>query len=82
LDNSVETRRGGCARGYDAGKRVPGRKRHLLVDVMGLVLVAVVHSAGVQEDEGAREVLEHLRHRSCASYTKNLCVFRPSDYVS
>ena len=57
------TRRGGSARGYDAGKKISGRKRHLLVDVIGMVLVAVVHSAGVQDDEGAREVLAQLRHR-------------------
>lgn len=55
--------RGGPARGYDAGKKVSGRKRHLLVDVIGLVLVAVVHSAGVQDYEGARDVLAPLRHR-------------------
>ena len=57
------TGRGGPARGYDAGKKISGRKRHLLVDVMGLVLVAVVHSAGVQDYEGARDVLAHLQHR-------------------
>jgi putative transposase len=57
------TRRGGPQRGYDAGKNVSGRKRHLLVDVLGLVLVAVVHSAGVQDYTGARQVLEHLRTR-------------------
>ena len=57
------TRRGGTERGYDAGKKISGRKRHLLVDVLGLVLVAVVHSAGVQDEEGARSVLEQLRHR-------------------
>jgi putative transposase len=37
-------------KGYDAGKKVKGRKRHLLVDTMGLVLVVVVHSAGLQDD--------------------------------
>jgi len=57
------TGRGGPARGFDAGKKVSGRKRHLLVDVMGLVLIAVVHSAGVQDDEGARGVLTQLQHR-------------------
>lgn len=45
-------------RGYDAGKKVVGRKRHLLVDTLGLVLVAVVHSAGIQDRDGARLVLE------------------------
>ena len=57
------TERGGHERGYDAGKQVCGRKRHLLVDVVGLVLVAVVHSAAVQDYDGARAVLENLSHR-------------------
>jgi putative transposase len=45
---------GGPARGYDGGKRVMGRKRHILVDVMGLLLAACVHAADVQDREGAR----------------------------
>jgi putative transposase len=45
---------GGPARGYDGGKRVNGRKRHILVDVMGLLLAACVHAADVQDREGAR----------------------------
>ena len=45
---------GGPARGYDGGKRVNGRKRHILVDVMGLVLAVCVHAADVQDREGAR----------------------------
>ncbi len=61
---SVKTSaRGGTERGYDAGKQVAGRKRHLLVDVLDLVLVAVVHSAGVQDYDGARKVCEQVRHR-------------------
>ena len=43
--------------------QVAGRKRHLLVDVLGLLLIAVVHSAGVQDYEGARRVLEKVRTR-------------------
>ena len=39
------------AKGYDAGKKVKGRKRHLVVDTLGLVLIAVVHSAGLQDDQ-------------------------------
>jgi putative transposase len=54
---------GGRERGYDAGKRVNGRKRHLLVDTMGLVLVAVVHAASTQDPTGARFVLTELAHR-------------------
>jgi putative transposase len=57
------TERGGEQRGYDAGKKIAGRKRHLLVDVLGLVLVAIVHSAGTQDYDGARSVLEKVRHR-------------------
>ena len=45
---------GGPARGYDGGKRVKGRKRHILVDVMGLLLLAVcVHAADVQGSPSA-----------------------------
>ena len=38
--------------GYDAGKRVKGRKRHIAVDTMGLLLAVVVHSAGIQDRVG------------------------------
>ena len=46
---------GGC--GYDAGKKIKGRKRHLLVDTMGLVLLVVVHVANIQDRDGARLLL-------------------------
>src|SRR5919199_1532950 len=49
---------GGPARGYDGGKRVKGRKRHVLVDVMGLVLAVCVHAADVQDRAGARRLVE------------------------
>jgi putative transposase len=45
-------------RGYDAGKKIKGRKRHLLVDTMGLLLVVVVHAASIQDRDGAKLVLE------------------------
>ena len=54
---------GGAARGYDAGKNVNGRKRHLLVDTLGLLLVVVVHAASTQDPTGARLVLLALAHR-------------------
>ena len=47
--------------GYDAGKKVKGRKRHVLVDTLGLVLKAVVHSAGIQDRDGAKLVLEGIQ---------------------
>lgn len=48
-------------RGYDAGKKVVGRKRHLLVDTLGMILVAVVHPANIQDRDGAKLVLEKAR---------------------
>jgi putative transposase len=57
------TDRGGRERGYDAGKQVFGRKRHLLVDTLGLLLLIVVHAAGTQDRDGARAVLAPLAHR-------------------
>lgn len=54
---SAKSAEGGEAIGYDAGKRVRGRKRHLLVDSNGLLLRGVVHSASVQDRAGAKLVL-------------------------
>jgi putative transposase len=48
---------GGPSRGYDGGKRLKGRKRHILVDVMGLVLAVCVHAADIQDREGARQLV-------------------------
>lgn len=53
------TRRGG-ERGYDAGKKVLGRKRHLLVDTDGLILKVRVHAADVQDRDGAALLLDQL----------------------
>ena len=49
---SVKTSEGGEERGVDVHKQTPGRKRHLVVDVLGLVLLVVVHSAGLQDGAG------------------------------
>lgn len=49
--------------GYDAGKRVKGRKIHALVDTEGLPMRVVVHSAGVQDRDGAALVLSRIRSR-------------------
>jgi putative transposase len=54
---------GGEARGYDGGKKVRGRKRHLLVDTEGLVLKAKVHSAKVPDQDGIKLVLGTTRDR-------------------
>lgn len=60
---SVKTAEGGEDRGYDAGKRVAGRKRHIIVDTMGLLIAVVVHSAGVQDRDGIKLVLERIKGR-------------------
>jgi putative transposase len=52
---------GGEARGYDGGKKIRGRKRHLLVDTEGLVLEAKVHSAKVPDQDGIGLLLERAR---------------------
>ena len=48
-------------RGYDAGKKVKGRKRQSLVDTMGLLLTVVVHAASIQDRDGAKQVLKKAR---------------------
>ncbi len=45
------------ARGYDAGKKIKGRKRHIVVDTLGMLLAVVVHAADIQDRDGARLVL-------------------------
>jgi putative transposase len=52
---------GGEQRGYDGGKKVHGRKRHLLVDTEGLVLKAKIHSAKVPDQDGLRMLLKSAR---------------------
>lgn len=55
------TEAGGPERGFDGGKRVRGRKRHILVDTLGLLLVVVVHAANTQDRLGARRVLAGIK---------------------
>jgi putative transposase len=54
------TRRGGDERGFDAGKRVKGRKRHIAVDTLGLLIAIVVHGAGHHESQTAPALLERV----------------------
>tara|TARA_B100001996_G_scaffold293554_1_gene233739 strand:- start:191 stop:967 length:777 start_codon:yes stop_codon:yes gene_type:complete len=46
--------------GYDGGKKIKGRKRHIAVDVLGLLLVVVVHSAGIQDRAGAKLLMQQV----------------------
>ncbi len=65
---------GGPARGYDGGKRVKGRKRHVLVDAMGLLLAVCVHAADVQGSPSATG-----RARGCSPTRSRRTRSRPSD---
>jgi len=58
---SVKTTQVPGLRGFDAGKLVKGRKRHILVDTMGLLLVVIVTAASVQDRDGARLLFKQLR---------------------
>jgi putative transposase len=60
---SVKTTEQGGERGFDGGKLIKGRKRHILVDTIGLLLLVVVHSAGLQDRDGAKLVLERIKGR-------------------
>jgi transposase len=52
---------GAATRGYDAGKKVNGRKRHIVVDTLGLLVVVLVTAASVQDRDGGRRVLERAK---------------------
>lgn len=58
---SVKTTEAGGPRGYDAGKCIKGRKRHLLSDTNGLLIAAIVHTADIQDRDGAPELLVSIR---------------------
>lgn len=57
---SVKTTSIGGARGFDAGKNVKGRKRHILVDTLGLLLAVVVTAASVSDPQGAKLLFARL----------------------
>jgi transposase len=60
---SVKTTESGGACGYDAGKKIKGRKRHILTDTQGFILAAIVHAADIQDRDGAPAVLAEARYR-------------------
>jgi putative transposase len=60
---SVKTSEGGEARGVDVYKQTHGRKRHIVVDVLGLLLAVVVHSAGIPDGTGGKLTLQRLFER-------------------
>ena len=59
---SVKTTESGGVCGFDAGKKIKGRKRHIVTDTLGLMVGLLVHSAGIQDRDGAPGVLKSIRH--------------------
>ena len=59
---SVKTTESGGVRGYDAGKKSKGRKRHILTETGGLLVHAVVHAADIQDRDGEPLVLAGIRN--------------------
>lgn len=66
---SVKTTEAGGPRGYDAGKKIKGRKRHIITDMAGTMLEGIVHGADVQDRNGAPGLIERV-HDSYPSLTK------------
>lgn len=60
---SVKTTESGGISGYDAGKKIKGRKRHILTDTCGFLVFILVHAADIQDRDGAVDVLKAIRHR-------------------
>ena len=59
---SIKTTEAGGPRGYDAGKKIKGRKRHILTDTLGLLVGVVVHTADIQDRDGAPMLLASIRN--------------------
>lgn len=57
---SVKTTESGGERGYDAGKRIKGRKRHIVTDTVGLLVGLAVHGANIQDRDGAPDLLKSI----------------------
>jgi putative transposase len=60
---SVKTTESGGPTGYDAGKKIKGRKRHIITDTLGLMLYVIVHTADIQDRDGAPDLLKAIRYR-------------------
>jgi transposase len=59
---SVKTTESGGPRGYDAGKKIAGRKRHIITDTVGHLVAARVHAADIQDRDGAPDLLSSIRY--------------------
>ena len=74
---SVKTTESGGPRGFDAGKKIKGRKRHIVTDTQGNLLSAIVHPANVQDRDGAPAAVT----LACASYPTIAHLFADGGYA-
>ena len=74
---SVKTTESGGIRGFDAGKKVKGRKRHIITDTGGLLVGVKVHATDIQDRDGAPPLLESIQH----TYPKLRHIFADGAYA-
>jgi putative transposase len=64
--------------GFDEGKKIKGRKRHIIVDALGLVMIIVIHAANIHDSIGAREVMRSLKDKYLTGIVK---IFADGGYM-
>jgi len=74
---SVKTTESGGLSGFDAGKKVKGRKRHIITDTQGNLLYGDVHPADIQDRDGAPVVIE----AACETWPTLSCLFADGGYA-
>jgi len=74
---SVKSSESGGPRGYDSGKKIKGRKRHIVTDTQGNMLDAIVHTADIQDRDGAPGLLASV----CASFPLLVLIFADGGYA-
>jgi putative transposase len=82
----VKTSEGGEARGVDVHKQVSGRKRHIIVDTLGLLLLVIVHSASIQDAAGGKATLQslfdHIKHSVHNRWCRLKLIWADGGYAS
>lgn len=83
---SVKTSEGGEQRGVDVHKQTPGRKRHIIVDTLGLLLIVLVHSASLQDAKGGYQTLQrffnNIKHSLHNRWCRLKLIWADGAYVS
>lgn len=74
---SVKTTESGGSRGFDAGKKIKGRKRHIITDTQGNMLGGQVHAADIQDRDGAPAIIACVSE----SFPSLACLFADSGYA-